>query len=86
VLRGSAAAAGLALINSVGSIGGFVGPWAVGLFKDATGGTGDVFLAFAALALCMSGLLLLLRVQKAFASRERPAVAFPAPDSAMATQ
>jgi MFS transporter, ACS family, tartrate transporter len=86
VLRGSAAAAGIALINSVGSIGGIVGPWAVGLFKDATGGTGGVFLAFAALALCASGLLLLLRGQKALASRAGPAVVLPAHDNLVAAQ
>jgi len=36
-LTGTAAAAGLALINSVGNLGGFVGPFAVGYIKDATG-------------------------------------------------
>ena len=36
-LGGTAAAAGIALINSVGNIGGFVGPFALGWAKDATG-------------------------------------------------
>ena len=36
-LTGSAAAGAIALINTVGSLGGFVGPYAVGLVKDATG-------------------------------------------------
>jgi ACS family tartrate transporter-like MFS transporter len=36
-LTGSALAAGIALINTLGSVGGFVGPYAVGLVKDATG-------------------------------------------------
>lgn len=36
-LRGSAAAGGIALINSVGNVGGFVGPYAVGFVRDATG-------------------------------------------------
>ena len=35
-LTASASAAGLALINTVGSVGGFVGPYAVGLAKDLT--------------------------------------------------
>lgn len=35
-LSGAAAAAGIALINSVGNLGGFVGPYAVGYFKDKT--------------------------------------------------
>ncbi len=37
VLRGSSAAAGIALINSVGNLAGFVSPFMVGAIKDATG-------------------------------------------------
>ncbi|WP_293380262.1 MFS transporter [Phenylobacterium sp.] len=36
-LNGAAAAAGIAAINAVGNIGGFVGPFAIGWIKDATG-------------------------------------------------
>jgi ACS family tartrate transporter-like MFS transporter len=36
-LSGTAAAGGIALINSVGNLGGFVGPYLVGIFKDRTG-------------------------------------------------
>jgi len=36
-LTGDAAAGGIALINTVASLGGFVGPYAVGLAKTATG-------------------------------------------------
>ncbi|MEQ1897207.1 MAG: MFS transporter [Vicinamibacterales bacterium] len=36
-LRGSAAAAGIAWINSVGNLGGFVGPYGVGYLRDVTG-------------------------------------------------
>lgn len=36
-LTAAASAGGIALINTVGSLGGFVGPFAVGLVKDATG-------------------------------------------------
>jgi MFS family permease len=35
-LTGSAAAGGIALINSIGNLGGFVGPYAIGWIKDAT--------------------------------------------------
>ena len=38
-LTGSAAAGGVALINSIGNLGGFVGPYAVGWIKDTTGET-----------------------------------------------
>jgi MFS transporter, ACS family, tartrate transporter len=46
-LVGSAAAAGIGLINTFGSLGGFVGPYAVGFIRDRTGGFagGLVFLA-----------------------------------------
>jgi MFS transporter, ACS family, tartrate transporter len=37
MLTGSAAAGGIALINSIGNLGGFVGPYLVGLVKDLTG-------------------------------------------------
>lgn len=36
-LKGTAAAGGIALINSVGNLGGFFGPPLVGLIKDTTG-------------------------------------------------
>ena len=36
-LSGPAAAAGIATINSIGNLGGFVGPWAIGWIKDPTG-------------------------------------------------
>jgi nitrate/nitrite transporter NarK len=38
MLTGAGAAAGLAFINSIGTFGGFVGPYMMGVFKDATGG------------------------------------------------
>jgi ACS family tartrate transporter-like MFS transporter len=46
-LTGAAAAAGLAMVNSLGNLGGFVAPYIVGILKDATGNsqTGLVFLA-----------------------------------------
>jgi MFS family permease len=37
-VHGAGAAAGIALINSVGNIGGFVGPYGIGYLRDATGG------------------------------------------------
>jgi MFS transporter, ACS family, tartrate transporter len=36
-LSGTAAAGGIALINSVGNLGGFAGPYLVGVIKDLTG-------------------------------------------------
>ena len=37
ILAGAAAATGIALINSIGNLAGFAGPYAMGLFKDWTG-------------------------------------------------
>jgi MFS transporter, ACS family, tartrate transporter len=36
-LSGTALAGGIAWINSIGNLGGFFGPWYVGVMKDATG-------------------------------------------------
>src|SRR5260221_6382248 len=36
-LSGTALAAGIAWINSIGNLGGFFGPWWVGVMKDLTG-------------------------------------------------
>lgn len=37
VLSGTAAAVGIALINSVGNLGGLAGPWVIGAIKKSTG-------------------------------------------------
>ena len=42
------AAAGIALVNSIGNLGGFVGPYLVGLMKDATGSTDGGLVTLAA--------------------------------------
>jgi MFS transporter, ACS family, tartrate transporter len=57
-LKGTAAAAGIALINSVGNLGGFAGPYLVGLLKAATGDFKSGLLLLAA-APIMAALLVL---------------------------
>jgi MFS transporter, ACS family, tartrate transporter len=57
-LSGTAAAAGIALINSVGNLGGFVGPYVVGALSDATGSFYAGLLLLAVLIL-VAGLLAL---------------------------
>jgi MFS transporter, ACS family, tartrate transporter len=37
MLSGTAAAGGIALINAVGNLGGFLGPYLMGSIRDATG-------------------------------------------------
>jgi ACS family tartrate transporter-like MFS transporter len=49
-LRGTAAAGGIALVNSVGNLGGFVGPFMVGWIRDTTGGFSAGLLS---LAVCL---------------------------------
>lgn len=39
MLSGAAAAGGIALINALGNLGGFFGPYVFGLVRDATGGS-----------------------------------------------
>jgi ACS family tartrate transporter-like MFS transporter len=36
-MTGTAAAVSIAWINSIGNLGGFFGPWYVGVMRDATG-------------------------------------------------
>ncbi|WP_368356392.1 MFS transporter, partial [Desulfolutivibrio sulfodismutans] len=48
-LTGQAAAAGIALINSLGNLGGFAGPSVMGFVKTHTGGFSQAFLAIAGL-------------------------------------
>ncbi|HSC13707.1 MAG TPA: MFS transporter, partial [Gammaproteobacteria bacterium] len=50
-LTGSAAAAGIALINTMASVGGFVGSYAVGFVADITGSFAGGLLFLAALLL-----------------------------------
>jgi ACS family tartrate transporter-like MFS transporter len=60
---------GSALVNAIANVGGFVGPYAIGWFKDATGSTSGAFLLIAAMALtAAAALYFLLRRQAAFSS------------------
>lgn len=51
-LRGTAAAGGIALVNSVGNVGGFIGPILIGWIRDSTG-------QFAPGLLTLAGILVL---------------------------
>lgn len=73
-LSGSAAAAGIATINSIGNLGGFVGPAVIGWIKDRTGSF-DGGLYFVAGLLVISAVLTLLL------SRSHRAKAEPAPQT-----
>jgi ACS family tartrate transporter-like MFS transporter len=53
-LSGTALAGGIAWINSIGNLGGFFGPWYVGVMKDATGSFAGGLFGLALLALIAS--------------------------------
>ena len=57
-LSGLSAASGIALINSIGNLGGFVGPSAIGLLTKQSGGM-HTGLRFAGCSLLLSAILLL---------------------------
>lgn len=63
-LTGYAAASGIALINSIGNVSGFVGPFAIGFFKNRTG---SMFWGLVFIGVCMmlSAVLLALLPKKA---------------------
>jgi len=63
-LTGFAAAAGIALINSVGNLGSFVGPYLVGLAKQKTGNF-SAGLAIAGIAALVAAILALLLPRRA---------------------
>lgn len=68
VLGGAGAAAGIALINSVGNVGGFVGPYLIGLLRTRTPDFSASLLLIAALLLLgcvLVGVLHLRRAAKA---------------------
>jgi MFS family permease len=59
-LSGAAAATGIAVINSIGNLAGFAGPFAMGWIKDQTGGYAGGLLLLAALGIIAMGAVLLL--------------------------
>jgi MFS transporter, ACS family, tartrate transporter len=66
-LTGFSAASGIALINSVGNLGGFAGPYVVGFISQRTG-TLYGGLAFAGISMLVAATLVLLLPKTANAS------------------
>ncbi len=60
-LSGTAAAGGIAWINSVGNLGGFVGPTVVGYIRKATGSYAGALAALAVVIMVLGSLALTLR-------------------------
>ena len=59
-LSGTAAAAGIAMINSIGNLAGFAGPYAMGWIRDSTGSYAGGLLSLAAVAMIAMILVLAL--------------------------
>jgi nitrate/nitrite transporter NarK len=58
-LSGAAAAAGIGLINTIGTLAGFLGPYATGWLRDLTGSYQAPMLLVAAL-MCLSAVVVIL--------------------------
>jgi MFS transporter, ACS family, tartrate transporter len=72
-LSGAAAAAGIAIINSIGNLAGFAGPFAMGWIKDHTGSYTGGLLLLAGLGLIAGGIVLSLRHDEALERAPAPA-------------
>ncbi|MGE3956860.1 MAG: MFS transporter [Vicinamibacterales bacterium] len=59
-VSGAGAAAGIALINSVGNVGGFVGPYGIGYLRDATNSFTAGLLAIGVIVIAGGALVLLV--------------------------
>ncbi len=62
VLAGAAAPAGIAMINAIGNLGGFAGPWVMGSLREVTGGYAGGFLVLAAALVVAAALVLSLKL------------------------
>jgi MFS transporter, ACS family, tartrate transporter len=60
-LKDEAGAAGIALINSMGALGGFVGPYLLGIVKDRTGSFATGLLLLGAMVAVAAGVVLGMR-------------------------
>ncbi len=70
-LRGTGAAGGIALINAVGNLGGFVGPYVMGWMKDVSGGYAAGIGVLAACATASGALVLTVRPTERSAEASR---------------
>ncbi|AXI40430.1 MAG: MFS transporter [Bacillaceae bacterium] len=73
MLNPAQAAVGIAVVNSIGNLGGFIGPYAVGALKDLTGGT-SAGLYFLSGLLVFAFFMLLVKREKPRADIQKQAV------------
>jgi ACS family tartrate transporter-like MFS transporter len=74
LLGGTAAAAGIALVNSFGNLGGFLGPYIIGLLRNATGEFKSGLLVVGAMMALSGGLAIVVGGVKPARKRLREAV------------
>jgi ACS family tartrate transporter-like MFS transporter len=79
VLGGTAAAAGIGLINAIGNLGGFFGPSIMGSLRDLTGGYTGGLLVLAAVLVVEALLVLSLRLPSQTARPALGLTGVPAP-------
>ncbi len=76
-LSGTAAAGGIALINSVGNLGGFAGPYLVGVIKDQTGSNLAALMMLGGALLAMGLLALTIRETSPKTAKSKPGAGNP---------
>jgi MFS family permease len=69
LLSGSSAAVGIALVNAIGNVGGFIGPSLIGFLKTATGNDNGAFFTLSAMALVASAICVGMRRSTALTRR-----------------
>jgi ACS family tartrate transporter-like MFS transporter len=62
-LAGTAAAGGVGFVNTIGSLGRFIGPWGVGVLKESSGGYSSAMAAMA-VTMTISGLIVIAMGRK----------------------
>lgn len=77
ILSGTAAAAGIALINSVGNLGGFAGPYVIGLVRSRTNSFAGALIALAFFPLLGAVVTLLTRSREVRMASLRTGVGTP---------
>lgn len=80
MLTGAAAAGGIAMINSFGNLGGFVGPFLVGWLKDVTGQFSSGLYALAAF-MVLSGVIVLILGHDTRLEHTAPPASAPEPET-----
>lgn len=71
LLSGSSAAVGIALVNAIGNVGGFIGPNLIGFLRTRAGGDTGAFLVLAAMA--FAGAIICAGMTRSAAVRRQPA-------------